>query len=139
MRHKRPAALPPLLAGLLTLATASAAPAPIVLKPGATTASLTWTKPSTNIDGTRLQDLAAFNIYGGPSTSALKKIQSVSASATSYVASGLKPGTYYFAVRSVNKAGKEGPPIVIGPVIVRAAASNASSDHRAEVRGNGPP
>jgi hypothetical protein len=62
-------------------------------------ATLSWTAPTRNSDGTPLADLSGYTIYYGTSPSALTQtIQVASPSATSYVVSGLSPGTYYFAV-----------------------------------------
>jgi hypothetical protein len=109
------------LAILLALAACRAPnnqAASIVLKPGAKTATITWTTPTTNTDGSPLKDLSAINVYQGTSPEALRRVTSTKPSVREYVATGLKTGTYYFALRSVNTEGIEGPQIVSIPVVV---------------------
>ena len=72
------------------------------------TAVIRWTAPTRNTDGSALTDLAGFNVVYGVSPTALTHSQAVSdAKATSTTVSGLSAGTWYFAVRAVNKAGVE--------------------------------
>jgi hypothetical protein len=67
--------------------------------PTAGTASLSWTAPTQNTDGTPLTDLAGYTIYYGTSPSDLTQtVQLADPSATGYVVSNLSAGTYYFAV-----------------------------------------
>jgi Fibronectin type III domain len=62
-------------------------------------ASLSWTTPTQNTNGTPLTDLAGYTIYYGTSPSELTQtIQLADPSATSYVINNLSAGTYYFAV-----------------------------------------
>jgi hypothetical protein len=71
-------------------------------------ASLSWTAPTHNSDGTPLTDLSGYTIYYGTNASALTQtIQVASPSATSYVVSGLSPGTYYFAVAANTTVGTQ--------------------------------
>jgi hypothetical protein len=66
---------------------------------GAGSASLSWTAPTENTNGTPLTDLAGYTIYYGTSPSELTQtIQLADPSATSYVVANLSAGTYYFAV-----------------------------------------
>jgi hypothetical protein len=69
------------------------------------TASLTWTPPSTNEDGTPVA-LTGFNIYAGSSATNLLKIGAVAASQTSFPVDYLSAGTYYFAVTAVGDTGE---------------------------------
>lgn len=72
------------------------------------TASLSWTPPTTNTDGSMLTNLAGYRIYYGASASTLtQQIQVANPGVASYVVSGLSGGTYYFAVRAYNTAGAE--------------------------------
>ncbi len=72
------------------------------------TATVTWTPPTTNSDGTALTNLAGYHIYYGTSSGALTSVITVSNPGTaSYVVSNLSPGTYYFAVKSYTSAGVE--------------------------------
>lgn len=71
------------------------------------TATLSWTVPTQNTDGSALTDLAGYTVYYGTSSSNLSSSVSVSsATTTSYTVSGLTVGTtYYFAMASVNTSG----------------------------------
>ncbi len=70
-------------------------------------ATLSWTAPTLNTDGTALTDLAGYTIYYGTSASNLSNTVSVnSPSTSSYTVTALITGrTYYFAIASVNTAG----------------------------------
>jgi hypothetical protein len=85
---------------ILVKAPASAPP------PATGSATLSWTEPTENTDGTAITGLAGYHIYYGTSASALTTTVTVaSAAETSYVVSGLAPGTYSFAVVAYNSAG----------------------------------
>ena len=73
---------------------------------GAGTATLSWTAPTTNTDGS-LVGLAEFRIYCGPtrSTSAMQIIDTVKFPVTTAVVKNLSPGKYFFAVTAVSKNG----------------------------------
>jgi hypothetical protein len=71
-------------------------------------ATLTWTPPTRNTDGSTLTNLAGYRIYYGTSANSLTKTINVnSAGVSSYVVSDLAPATYYFAVTAYNKSGAE--------------------------------
>jgi hypothetical protein len=71
-------------------------------------ATLSWTPPTQNTDGSALTNLAGYRIYYGTSASSLtKSVQVSSAGITTYVIEGLQPSTYYFTVRAYNAAGTE--------------------------------
>jgi hypothetical protein len=71
-------------------------------------ATLSWTPPTRNTDGTTLTNLAGYRIYYGTSSSSLTKTISInSAGLSSYVVSDLAPATYYFAITAVNSSGAE--------------------------------
>lgn len=70
-------------------------------------ATLSWTPPTQNTDGTALTDLAGYKIVYGTASTALTQTISVPASVSTYVVDNLAPATYYFAVRAVNAAGVE--------------------------------
>jgi Fibronectin type III domain len=95
--------------------SSSIGPFAIVVKapaaaPGTGSATLSWTPPADNTDGTPVTDLAGYHIYYGVSASALTTTVTVSdATETSYVVAGLAPGTYYFAVVAYNAAGMDSP------------------------------
>jgi hypothetical protein len=71
-------------------------------------ATLSWTAPTQNIDGTALTDLAGYRIYYGTNASSLTKMIQVSGvGVSSYVIENLSPSTYYFAVRAYTTGGAE--------------------------------
>lgn len=71
-------------------------------------ATLTWSAPTTNTDGTTLTNLAGYRIAYGTSASALTQTVQVSnPSVTNYTISNLSPGTYYFSVRAYTSNGTE--------------------------------
>lgn len=75
---------------------------------GSGSANVTWTAPTTNVDGSALTNLAKFKIYYGNSSTALNSSVTVDdITQRSATVSSLSPGTWYFAVRAVNTAGTE--------------------------------
>lgn len=75
------------------------------------TATLSWTPPTTNSDGSTLTNLAGYRIYYGTSSNSLtQRVQVANPGIATYVISGLTRGTYYFAVRAYNSAGVESAP-----------------------------
>lgn len=71
-------------------------------------ATLSWTAPTQNVDGSNLTDLAGFRIYYGNSPGAMPLRQTISDPAVSqFVAGGLPSGTWYFAISAFNSSGKE--------------------------------
>lgn len=78
-------------------------------------ASLSWTAPTQNTDGSPLMDLSGYRIYYGTSTSALNQVIDVpSANTVNYVVDYLSSGSYYFAVKAVSTAGMESAMSAIG-------------------------
>jgi hypothetical protein len=72
------------------------------------TATLSWTPPTTNNDGSQLTDLSGYRIYYGKSDSDLSTVIPVNdAGLTSYVLEGLGTGTYYFAITATAASGSE--------------------------------
>ena len=64
-------------------------------------ATLSWTAPTTNTNGSALTDLAGYHIYYGTSRSAMTKTITVpNPGTTSYTITGLATGTWYFAVNA---------------------------------------
>jgi hypothetical protein len=71
-------------------------------------ATLSWTPPTRNTDGTSLTNLAGYRIYYGTSSSALSKTITINnASVSTYVVDDLTAATWYFAVKSFNTKGAE--------------------------------
>ncbi len=88
--------------------TASLTPFTIQVTPpnGSATATLSWTAPTENTDGTPVTDLAGYHILYGTSPSELTNTVTVAGAATTtFEISGLAEGTYYFAVVAFNSAG----------------------------------
>ncbi|MFO7304801.1 MAG: putative Ig domain-containing protein [Gammaproteobacteria bacterium] len=79
-----------------------------VVQSSSGTATLSWTPPTRNTDGTPLTNLAGYRIYYGTSANALtRQIQVANPGLSTYVISDLSRGTWYFAVRAYNTAGVE--------------------------------
>ena len=71
-------------------------------------ATLSWTAPTENTDGSSLSNLAGYRIRYGTSSSSLTQTIAISnVSVTTYVVEDLAPATWYFAVTAVNSAGTE--------------------------------
>lgn len=74
-------------------------------------ATLNWTIPTENTDGTSLTDLAGFVVLYGQSPSALSQsVQVNDPTATSYTIENLAHGTWYFAITSINSQGTQSGP-----------------------------
>jgi hypothetical protein len=79
-----------------------------VLQTATGNATVSWTPPTTNTDGSTLADLAGFRIAYGNSTSNLDQSVSITnAGLTSYTVNSLGSGQWYFAVYAVNSQGIE--------------------------------
>ncbi|HLZ99666.1 MAG TPA: putative Ig domain-containing protein [Steroidobacteraceae bacterium] len=69
-------------------------------------ATLNWTPPTTNTDGSPLTDLSGFIIYYGTSASSLsQQISLTDPASSSYVVPSLTAGTWYFAVKATTTSG----------------------------------
>jgi hypothetical protein len=78
-------------------------------------ATLTWSAPTTNTDGTPVTTLTGYHIYYGTSTAALTQSIAVSgATTTTYTVTGLTSGTWYFAVAADASDGTESAQSPIG-------------------------
>jgi hypothetical protein len=72
------------------------------------TATLNWSMPTQNTDGSPLTNLAGYRIYHGTSATALNDVSTVTdTGATSYQYTALASGTHYFAISAYNSAGAE--------------------------------
>jgi Putative Ig domain len=80
------------------------------VQPAATaSASVKWSKPTLNADGTPLRNLAGYVIRYGRSKAALDKLLPIHyANTTEAVIDSLTSGTWYFQVAAVNAAGGQG-------------------------------
>jgi hypothetical protein len=71
-------------------------------------ATLSWTPPTTNSDGSPLTNLAGYRVYWGPAAGTYpNSVSLTNPGLTSYVVSNLVPGTYFFVATAVNSAGAE--------------------------------
>ena len=78
---------------------------------GTGAASISWTPPTQNSDGSALTDLAGYRIVYGRSETALDRSISVTnPSVSTYVVENLSSGTWYFAVSTVNGQGVSSSP-----------------------------
>jgi len=82
--------------------TAPAAP------PVTGSARLGWTPPTTNTDGSEIDDLAGYRIYYGNSASNLSRVVNITnPGITSFLIENLAAGTWYFSVRAYTAEGTE--------------------------------
>jgi hypothetical protein len=90
-------------------ASASLAPFDLEVLPTAFgSATVSWDAPTTNADGSSLDDLAGFRIHYGTTSNSYSFTQPVSDSmATSAVINDLEEGTYYFSVTAVDLSDNE--------------------------------
>jgi hypothetical protein len=71
-------------------------------------ATLSWTPPTRNTNGTTLTNLAGYRIYYGTSPSTLTRTVTLSnAGLTRYVISDLSAATWYFSIRAYTSTGTE--------------------------------
>jgi hypothetical protein len=71
-------------------------------------ATILWTPPTQNADGSSLNDLAGYLVEYGTDASALSEsVRLTNPGLSSYMLSDLLPGKWYFAVKSFNRAGAE--------------------------------
>ncbi len=83
----------------------------ITVAPGATamgSATVAWTPPTTNSDGSTLADLAGYRIYYGTNQNSLSTVVSITNPGLAiYTIDGLTAGTYFFSVTAVDASGTE--------------------------------
>jgi hypothetical protein len=74
-------------------------------------ATLSWTPPTENVDGTALTNLAGYRLYWGRQPSKYtSSIAVMNPGITTYVVENLASGTYYFAATAINVHGTESGP-----------------------------
>ena len=83
-------------------------------------ATVKWTAPTLNTDGSALTNLAGYYVkYGTSPTSLTGSVQIASAGATSYTVTNLTSGTWYFAVASYTTGGTQSAPSQISSATVQ--------------------
>jgi hypothetical protein len=92
-------------------------------------ATLAWTDPTQNTDGSALTNLTGYHIYYGTSAGALNTVQTVTgATATGGTVTPLAAGTWTFEVRAVNANGTESANSnVVSKTIAAAATATAQA------------
>ena len=92
----------------------------ISVTPSATDSlTLSWMAPSLNSNGTTVTDLAGYHIYYGASATSMNTVLTIDgASDTSKVISGLKRGTWYFAVTAFNSEKIESKLSAVLPITI---------------------
>lgn len=72
------------------------------------TATVSWTIPTTNSDGTPLTNLGGFRIYYGTTADSMTKVaQIANPTVSTYAVTNLAPATWYFGVRAYTSSGVE--------------------------------
>jgi hypothetical protein len=75
---------------------------------GTGSATVNWTAPTTNTNGSALTNLARYKVLYGPASNNFTRYVAVDdPTRTSAVVNSLAPGTWYFSVRAVNSSGVE--------------------------------
>lgn len=73
-------------------------------------ATLSWTPPTTNLDGSVLTNLAGYKIYYGTQPGSYPNVITINNPGLSaYVIENLQPNTYYFTMTAYNTSGSESP------------------------------
>jgi hypothetical protein len=90
-------------------ATASLPPFSIAVVAAATgSATLSWTPPTTNTDGSPLTNLAGYRLHWGTAAGTYtSSVRLDNPGLASYVVENLAPGTYYFVVTALSSTGAE--------------------------------
>ena len=87
--------------------------------PATGSATLSWTPPTRNIDGSTLNNLAGYRVhYGASERELVNSIQISNPGTTSYTVPNLAAGTYFFAVRAYTNTGAESDPSNVGSKVV---------------------
>ncbi|MBV8803453.1 MAG: fibronectin type III domain-containing protein, partial [Sinobacteraceae bacterium] len=77
-------------------------------KPSTGAATLDWTPPTENSDGSALTDLAGYTVYYGTSPNNLtQSVKLGNPGLTAYTMTNLPAGTWYFSVTAYSTTGAE--------------------------------
>lgn len=68
-------------------------------------ATLSWTPPTENEDGSTLDDLDGYTVHWGKEPGSYTQSADIESGLSSYVVEGLTTGTWYFAMRAYNTSG----------------------------------
>lgn len=104
------------LAGCNGNGASTGGPAPITSgtqPPGSSSgvATLSWTAPTENTDGSVLQNLSGYVIHYGPSTNDMTStITIANPGITTYVVDNLPAGTYFFSLSATTASGIQSAP-----------------------------
>lgn len=91
----------------------------ITVNAGSEAATLQWTRPTENTDGTTLTNLAGYRInYGSAADELSQSVTVANPATTSYVMSDLASGTWYFSVEAYNTAGTFSPASNMGSITI---------------------
>lgn len=100
--------------------------------PGVTKAVINWTPATKNTDGSNYTDPAGYKILYGVSATALTTVVRITDNAVlTWTSPDLTPGTWFFAMRSVNSVGLESDN---GAVLSRAITASASQTRGLDLR-----
>jgi hypothetical protein len=92
------------------------------------TATASWDAPTHNTDGSPYTDGAGYLVLYGQSPSNLTQSVTVnSPTVTSRDFTGLAPGTWYFATRAFNTAGRQSDTSTVANTVVAAAVTRAAT------------
>lgn len=87
--------------------------------PATGTATLPWTAPTHNTDGSVLTDLAGYRVVWGQDPNALTNVQQVGPAVGTYTVTELSPGTWYLAVKAFSASGRESDLSAVRSKVVR--------------------
>ena len=76
---------------------------------GQGSATVSWQPPTTNTNGSPINNLAGYTIYYGTSANSYSTVKVANPGLTSYTISNLAPGAYSFVVVAYNSAGESSP------------------------------
>lgn len=90
-------------------------------------ATINWTRPTTNTDGSPLTNLAGFKVLYGTSSTALSQVRQINdPAATSATISALQTGTWYFSVRAFTSAQVESDNSNLAQKTITSASTSKS-------------
>jgi len=82
-------------------------------------ATLSWTPPTQNDNGSPLTDLAGYHIYYGTTADLGQSVTLTNAGLTRYVLSGLTQTTWYFAMTAYDTAGRESDRTAVATLVAQ--------------------